>query len=593
MFRQASIRNRLILLLVSIVVGVFFFGSLMFLIHERKNMRLLYATLYETLSAFSRSVEREIVSAERLAVDIMSDGFVQERMRVLNDLPQNYAWYQVAQELISRLLSYSRLPDIPAIVCIDLEGRVINSRNDFPEFYTVLDVSEVESFRGSRDPFRWIITDAADNQFFYLRKIREIEQLSFRYLGTLVLVLDKSQLIKQTASHPFQAYMELAIRSDHTVVFASGAKINLVLENRPIDKRLFETRTVEGRTYFLAQVSSQNKRLQYVYMLPYELLFSDLSRFNTMLILFTIVLFMAILGVSVWMAGTISEPIIRLANTMRIVEAGGFSETKLEVQAYNRRDEIGTLYREFAIMLDRIETLIHESYRTELLLKDTQFRSLQAQINPHFLYNTLESINWLAQLNDEEEIAQMVQALGSILRASIDTKRVVIMLQEELDLLNQYVLIQRSRYGDRLAVDIDASDSCCKYAIPKLTLQPLVENSIKYGLERSAKSCRVSINARTAGKLVRIDVVDDGPGMPSDFVKKLLEGHVEPQGSGIGIKNIHERLKRLYGAAGSLSIDSDVGKGTTVTITLPQMTEEELAPRIGVVYEAQERIAGR
>jgi two-component system sensor histidine kinase YesM len=387
--------------------------------------------------------------------------------------------------------------------------------------------------------------------------------------------------------------MELGIRSGATLVYASGGRIKEAFGVRPMDDQLFETRTIDGERYFLAQIYSQDRRLHYVYMLPYELLFSDLGRFNALLISVTILLFVVILGVSVWMAETISEPIVRLAKTMRVVEAGVFPKTELDARAMGRRDEIGTLYREFRIMLDRIGSLIHESYRRQLILKDTQFRTLQAQINPHFLYNTLESINWLAQLSDKQEIAQMVQALGRLFRASIDGRRVVITLKEELELLGQYVLIQRSRYGDRLVVRVDVPDDCGWCAVPKLTLQPLVENSIKYGLEKSSRSCHLSVRAQTHGDSMRIHVEDDGPGMEEEYTEKLVSGQIEPQGSGIGIKNIHERLRRLYGTEAGLSIVSHPGEGTMVTIALPRMSEEQLAQRVEAVYEAKERLAGR
>jgi two-component system sensor histidine kinase YesM len=592
MLFRPSIRSRLILVLLSIVIVVFAFSSFMFLAHERRNMKLIYATLYETLSAFARSLERELAGIERLAVDIMADSAVQDSMLRLNELPQDYQWYQVGDQLSSRLLSYSRLPDIPAVTCVDARNRVVSSRNDFPDFFTVMDPVQLQSFRFSTDPFRWIITDSSRSYFFLLRRIREVEGLSFKNLGTLALIVDKSQLIRRTTSHPFQAELGLAVLSGDTVVFAAGTATEKLMKRESLGPNPYEIRSLERKKYFLAQISSASLKFHYVYLLPYELLFSDLSRFKVLAILFTILLFVVILAVSVWMASTVSRPIIRLADTMRIVEAEGFTQTKLQAQSYSRRDEIGTLYREFAVMLDRIGSLIHESYCTQLVLKDTQFRSLQAQINPHFLYNTLESINWLAQLRGSEDIAEMVQALGNIMRASIDKKNVVIPLREELDLLRQYLAIQRIRYGDRLVVEIQAPTDCCGYAIPKLTLQPLVENSIRYGLERSSRPCHIAVRARPNGRFVQVEVDDNGPGMTPEFVAELLDGRVEPKGSGVGIKNIHERLKRLYGAEAALAIASEAGKSTTVTITLPKLTEKELARRIAKPYEEENRSSG-
>ena len=136
------------------------------------------------------------------------------------------------------------------------------------------------------------------------------------------------------------------------------------------------------------------------------------------------------------------------------------------------------------------------------------------------------------------------------------------------DLLRQYVLIQKIRYEERLDVRIHVEDSLKGYMIPKLTLQPFVENSIKYGLEALNGICRIDIHTEERGGRLAVHINDNGPGMQKDLIQRILAGQVEARGSGIGIKNIHERLRQFYGGQFSLDIDSEPGRGTAVTITV-------------------------
>ncbi len=226
-------------------------------------------------------------------------------------------------------------------------------------------------------------------------------------------------------------------------------------------------------------------------------------------------------------------------------------------------------------MLTKIENLIHENYRKQLLIKDAQFKTLQAQINPHFLYNTLESINWIAQLNSQGRIAAMVQALGDLLRVSINGQKLFVTMEEEADLLRQYVLIQKIRYEERLSVTIDVGREVHPFAIPKLTLQPFVENAIKYGLESNAGQCLIGVRAELNGRFLSHSRLRQRPGDSTPLLQRILEGKVEARGSGLGIKNIHERLKECYAGECGLLLDVTPGGGTTVTITVARLGLEE------------------
>ena len=210
--------------------------------------------------------------------------------------------------------------------------------------------------------------------------------------------------------------------------------------------------------------------------------------------------------------------------------------------------------------LDKIDNLIHENYEKQILLKDTEYRMLQAQINPHFLYNTLNSINWMIRAKKNEEAARMTVALGTILRAALSREQYFTM-EEELHMLEQYITIQEYRYQKRAVFSIDAKVGG-QYLIPHMTLQPLVENAIYHGVEKMLTPCTITVTVREEEDLIRITVTDDGPGMTPEELRAVRKFTARPKGHGIGLKNIAERLKMAFDQEAGFWIDSTPDQGT-------------------------------
>ena len=233
-----------------------------------------------------------------------------------------------------------------------------------------------------------------------------------------------------------------------------------------------------------------------------------------------------------------------------------------------QKDEIGLMTQEFKVTLDKIDNLIHENYEKQLLLKDTKYKMLQAQINPHFLYNTLNSINWMILARKNEEAAEMTVALGTILRAALN-KQQYATLEEELDSLRKYITIQEYRYRKRVVFSVE-SEASGQYLIPHMTLQPLVENSIYHGVEKMLTPCRISVGVREEKERIVITVSDNGPGMTEEELEAVRSFTAEPKGHGIGLKNIYERLKMAFDQEADFKIESASGNGTTVTIRIPK-----------------------
>ena len=236
-----------------------------------------------------------------------------------------------------------------------------------------------------------------------------------------------------------------------------------------------------------------------------------------------------------------------------------------------------------AKLLDEIKArslLEKEIKNAQLSLKEAELKALQAQINPHFLYNTLDSIQWLAVLRGAEDIQKTIQCLGQLLRHSLDRKSVIVNVAKELEQIRSYLFIQKMRYGDKLSYRINLEPGVLDFELPKLVLQPIVENAILHGVEPKVGNGSVSIEGWLAkGDQAIIDVADDGVGMGEEVLGRLnaILGNEAEGGSAqhLGLANVHKRLQHYFGEEFGLAVSSRLGAGSTVRIRLPRMPRKE------------------
>ena len=573
-----SIRVRMLITFCLFIATVVVFSFLMFFVFKERNNRLLYNAFSETLSLMARNIETELENFESFSVNLMTDPYVQDRLARMNRETNPVIWYSLGEDLKNKLINYFNVPYVECIYVVDNLGRVVNGRNDYPKLDTFVSPEHLSGFFSSEIPSEWIETDSDTDTLYYLRRIRQVAGLSLEQMGVLCFVIRKERFKRWVFTYPVDYELQIGLLGKDQLLYASNGIVKQIPQQADsLTGAGFEIIPIQGEKYFVTFIGSPSQTPSYLCVVPYDLLFRDIEIFNIVFPLFCAGIFLLFLFVTVKLTKDISRPIIRLADEMKNIESEDFTEAKLSLNGYTRKDEIGILYSEFTLMLDKIEKLINDNYRSQLMIKDAQYKTLQAQINPHFLYNTLESINWIAQMNNQDRIAGMVQALGDLLRVSINAKKVFLTMQEEADLLRQYVLIQRIRYEERLEVTINLEDSLSDFVIPKLTLQPFVENSIKYGLESCAGVCRIAVSTEEQNGRLAIHIRDNGPGMEDELVRRILAGQVEARGSGIGIKNIHERLKQFYAGEFSLDIDSTQGQGTTITIMVAKLKPEAAA----------------
>lgn len=284
--------------------------------------------------------------------------------------------------------------------------------------------------------------------------------------------------------------------------------------------------------------------------------------FVAMIIVMIIATFLAYL-----VSGSITRRISQLIARMQSARGGGL--TKLEPATGS--DEVGQLHAAYNEMTDRIHALIEEEAQARQLLKSAELEALQAQINPHFLYNTLDLINWLTRAGSAEEVESVVRWLADFYRISLSDGRTVISIGDELEHVTLYYSIQNLRFRGALTLTREVEDGILSNHILKTTLQPLVENAILHGIrERPDKRGNIWLSGRRIGDDILLSVGDDGVGIPVSRTPGLLDETIPParDKSAFGLRNIHERLRLKYGLRYGLSIASVVGEGTTVTVRI-------------------------
>jgi two-component system, sensor histidine kinase YesM len=282
--------------------------------------------------------------------------------------------------------------------------------------------------------------------------------------------------------------------------------------------------------------------------------------------------------VSVLLSHRLSRPITRLRASMQAVERGDF-DIAVDVSS---RNEIGELAKDFNIMIAQIRELVRRNSQEQEQKRRSELIALQNQITPHFLYNTLDSVIWMAEGGQHANVVTTVSALARLLRLSVSRGDELISIRDEIEHIRNYLTIQKVRYRDKLDYIIDVDDALLTLRTPKVILQPLVENAIYHGIKNKEQGGRVAVTGRLRDGEVVLSVEDDGEGMSDEQLRALLEGPAEePAGAAagaarrqarrtrVGVRNVHERIQLYFGPRYGLRFTRNGGGGTIVDVRLP------------------------
>jgi Predicted signal transduction protein with a C-terminal ATPase domain len=286
--------------------------------------------------------------------------------------------------------------------------------------------------------------------------------------------------------------------------------------------------------------------------------------------------FMAIclIVLATWLAivltNKITSPLRNLQRSMRAAQNGQF---EVEIIEDGSQNEIGDLIYSFQLMIREIEQLIERSTKEQEEKRLYELNALQAQISPHFLYNTLDSIIWMAEGSNTKDVILMTSALAKLLRKSISNDKELVTVAEEIEYTRSYLIIQKMRYRDKLEYLINMDAVIVDVEIIKLVIQPLVENAIYHGIKCKSGIGTIQITAEYKHKGIMIEIADDGAGMTKEQLEHIFDERAEDRArKSVGVLNVHKRIQLSYGTEYGLSFQSERGSGTTVSIYLPDRT---------------------
>jgi two-component system sensor histidine kinase YesM len=370
----------------------------------------------------------------------------------------------------------------------------------------------------------------------------------------------------------------------NTIQFFIYSNNNELLFPASLENRAFLPKEnlveIEGRDYLTTGITSANTGMEIYLLYPYNVLQKDAQKIQQVMQIVTFTFLILSIIICIWFSDKLTRPLRALYLDMKEFGKGDFSR---RTQITNR-DEIGTLSKGFNLMAERIQSLVRENYEIELNRRIAEVLLLQSQMNPHFLYNTLETISMSALNHDDLETSDIVARLGKMLRYSISIKKELVRLESEIRFCEDYLDLQILRLGNKLKYEISLGIELEDCLVPKLILQPFVENVIMHALGSSP--VKIWIMAVVQWDKLLLLIKDDGIGMSkqhlNDIEKKMysLEEeikiiHNRTNCGGIALRNVHQRLRLLYGQNNGVSVVSSPNEGTVFIMSMPLIWDEE------------------
>jgi two-component system sensor histidine kinase YesM len=564
---RVRIKTRLSMIMLSIFLIVTALGWSAVNISFRIYDQIIYSELADKLHLYSQSLEDRLWKMDELSSGIFSDHSIQAKLRALSVASDQYDARLVARELEERLIALTASQKfINSVEIMDVNQKIYGTgfqrinleeqeREDLLSLTTLAEGANI-----------LIMPEGRPHSAIMAREIRDWSNLNLEPLGQLIIHINITKLVSDTV-RPLNAYeSQLLLIDKDNRIYSPNEGLQVQDLKIPAGEKGFVIDSLNGSKVLIAYSPFDYAGWTLVHIVPYGNIFRNVSLVKGLMIAAYTLLFVVGAYFIVRFSKSITNPVDSLINKMKTVEKGIFEQQESSPAPLNR-DELGRLQRTFDKMVERINELVQENYLKQMSVKESEYRALQARINPHFLYNTLDSINWLAVANKQPDISRMAVALGDLLRNSIESKDYVT-VREELEMLQNYVYIQSCRYEERLTLNILVEESHLTYVVPKLILQPIVENAIQYGIDGITGHCSITITSHMDEEHFIITITDTGKGLETDYLEMLQLGIQMPHGTGLGLQTIHERVRGLYGQQYGIMInESDLG--TSISIRFP------------------------
>lgn len=564
----------LILLVGTALIGIVTVAALQ--IPLRTYDRQLYQSSAQMILLFAEQIRDELKDYEDISYRILTDTALQENLSIMReDNPGTLAWVNARMSVANQVAYYSLWFDNT----VSFQLKTVSS-NFFSHFFELssgtneLTEERIQAAMNQQGRYIWLTEKGDRARLFLVREIREMKGVNLDTLGWMLIEVDFPAVVEQCILGMEQMGVapRCAVYNEGVCLYASDEALRQLGEDGE-DGHTYMV--LDGHDVLCVRYTASNG-MKYVTLVDYDGVRATTLAAVGIAVLCTLVTMLLVSAVSTGLTNSI---LAHLQVLLHKFDAFAISGQPIAAQGSpyrDRLDEIGDLHRAFDWMTREWNRVNHEKEEQQRLLQEKQIQQLRAQVRPHFLYNTLESIYCLAQSAGDQRIAVMTGALGKMLRTSLSDKRDVVTVAEDLQFTRNYLDIQQIRYGDRLQVTCDVPEPFLACRIPAMTIQPLVENAIHHAAEKMLDTCRICIRAAAVPDGMELTVEDNGPGTDEDILAKLESGEVQPEGLGIGLRNIHKRIRHAFSDAYGLRVRSTEGK-TQIIVHLPDTRPEPAA----------------
>lgn len=584
---DANIKTKLMLMCLIVIVPVFCAGVYL---------------LFSMVGILQESVVNEAFSdvdnlKTRLKDTIYTTASVAERIYYNNDIndlinnsfttDEEYKQFYAEHKTIDEYLNaYNQIVDIRFY--LDKEDFYFNS--SFRKATNVIKASYWYNDAMENDSARWQVTKNPIDSSFYLSYVRKVYSNAGDPVGVMVIAISPEWIDGLMKDEVFSVIFSV----QNGMVFYSnidGYELGKVFVAPDVEPEPKVSRTVEIKSechlteigYAVAayfDYEDTGNLFQIYLVKPFDIVTGATKNITTGYVWYMAMCFILSLLITYLFSSFFARRIQFLRDQMHKVAQGDF-ELEEEIKG---SDEINELYSDLSLMVKSMQQLINEAYEAKIQSEtfklnqmEAEFKTLASQINPHFLYNTLETIRMKAYCNNDKETADLVKKLGKFMRRCLEVKDGMVTLESELEFTKSYLELQSARFGDRVSYSIYCEVDT-NYKILPLIIQPIVENAFVHGIESSKSNGHIDINVCYKSDTIVIDVIDNGQGIPDDKMSELrwkLTENDTSSGKSIGLTNVNKRIKMYHGEKYGLSVKSSVGKGTRIRITLPRYTDEK------------------
>nr|WP_255807252.1 sensor histidine kinase [Cohnella mopanensis] len=535
----------------------------------------------QTITSIKTSVDLTVDNVNNYSKMIFSDNNLQNLLRKGNVYSNLQTQSKVSMYLYNLMQA---VPIIDSVHIFDNSGHRFSVGTEQSPTFTIANVEEAPWYRQVvSENGKYILklngsgafSDVSKENFVsFIRLIRDIDNTST--LGILVINIKGDAFVQAYSNLPNQNSLQIVILDENNQVISANstednhyALFKQMLETNDNEmKQAFQhsasgflTMKSGSQKYTVSYLSDGNFNWNFASITPHNLIDSTNKSLVFLALILLIINGTVFFASSFIISRSIIHPILQLLRSMKKAQSGNFQK----VNAVSNSYEFEQLFNGYNNMIEQIDQLLKRIIEEQNTIRKAELNTLQAQIKPHFLYNTLDSITSLAMTGLNDQVCDLLEALGSYYRMSVSKGRDVITVGEEVDMVRNYLKIQKVRYQDIFEVQYDVDERCNQFPILKLVMQPLVENSIYHGIRPKGTKGTIRISAHLAEGAMKISIADDGVGMSEDQLAQILQTERKGQIKSFGLWGTMERLRIFYGDRSNIRIESDPGKGTTIT----------------------------